>query len=286
MKISSILALTPLLFLVAATPAKRAIVYETVIVEVIETVDIISTIWVQPGEIRAPSTTSSATSTSTTPFKAYQIPSSSSSSFIVATTSVVSMPQVPSYTTFLTSTKTSPAGQGPEEAAPDFSAPLSSSTSIASAPAYFQSSAPAYVSSSTPAYTPPSASAYTPPAGISSSSTKEGCLGGPLLTGAQCGWSCSPGSACAGNITFYSPSQGAGACPSPGNEAYPDTYPAVAIDVSMMGSLSSGTPVNSLCGKTVQITNTANGKKAQGTVVDKCGGCVSFVFYDHLISNS
>jgi expansin (peptidoglycan-binding protein) len=54
---------------------------------------------------------------------------------------------------------------------------------------------------------------------------------------------------------------GTGSC---GN-VFPDTAKIVAVQIDRMNS--------SLCGKKVEITNTANGKTVIATVEDTCPGC-------------
>lgn len=49
----------------------------------------------------------------------------------------------------------------------------------------------------------------------------------------------------------------------------------ITIAYGMMGTLGSGTGMNPLCGRYVQIENPANGKMARGMVVGKCMDCVN-----------
>ena len=63
----------------------------------------------------------------------------------------------------------------------------------------------------------------------------------------------------------YDPAVGVGAC---GGPVYQPTDSVVAIAYGMMGTRSSGTEMNPLCGRFVQIKNPANGKTARG-MLDK-----------------
>ena len=97
------------------------------------------------------------------------------------------------------------------------------------------------------------------------------------LPGASQSNGCTPGTPCVGDMTFYNPSQGLGACGSgPDSYVYQDTDFVVAVSHEMMGSLSSGEVENALCWRVLHITNPATGKSNRGMVVDKCAGCVSF----------
>jgi hypothetical protein len=95
-----------------------------------------------------------------------------------------------------------------------------------------------------------------------------------MLPGGTTSTACTAGSPCVGDITYYNPSQGVGACgPKPDGSIYEDTDMVIAVAVGMMGSLSSGSTVNPLCWKKIKVTNPENGKTASGMVVDKCMGC-------------
>ncbi|GAA6057911.1 hypothetical protein JCM3770_002200 [Rhodotorula araucariae] len=69
------------------------------------------------------------------------------------------------------------------------------------------------------------------------------------------------GSSYSGQATYYSQGGAAGSC---GNYASDSDY-VVAVNVAQMNS--------GLCGKSVKITNTANGKTITATVADTCPGC-------------
>merc|ERR1712093_678267 len=64
-----------------------------------------------------------------------------------------------------------------------------------------------------------------------------------------------------GRATFYSQGGAAGSC---GNYASDSDY-VVAVNAAQMNS--------GWCGKTVKVTNTANGKSITATVADTCPGC-------------
>jgi len=79
---------------------------------------------------------------------------------------------------------------------------------------------------------------------------------------------------CVGDMTYYNPSMGMGACgPGPDGYVYQDTDMVVAVSHLMMGSLSSGDQENALCWKKLTIFNPATGETNSGMVVDKCMGC-------------
>ncbi|POS87993.1 hypothetical protein EPUL_000535 [Erysiphe pulchra] len=79
--------------------------------------------------------------------------------------------------------------------------------------------------------------------------------------------SCTAGSPCNGDITYYDPGTGAGAC---GWQNTKDE-PVVALPHAFMGEKSNGNPY---CGKTITIVR--NGKTSTARVVDKCMGCTGF----------
>lgn len=109
--------------------------------------------------------------------------------------------------------------------------------------------------------------------GIATTTTKTSTSDFPTtLPGAATSDDCSQSFPCSGDITNYDPSVGNNAC---GDRVYQPTDSVIAIAYGMMGTLSSGTEKNPLCGRYVQIENPANGKTARGMVVDKCMGCVS-----------
>lgn len=79
--------------------------------------------------------------------------------------------------------------------------------------------------------------------------------------------SCTVGSPCDGDITYYDPGAGSGAC---GWKNTKDE-PVVALPHAFMGEKSNGNPY---CGKTITIVH--NGKTSTARVVDKCMGCTGF----------
>lgn len=238
------------------------IVWKTVIDEVVKTVDVTTTIWVTPGG--APPAQS--------PPPAPVAQSSSSSVAVPAVHPVQSPPPV-------------------------------SSSSVAAPP-------PPPPSSSAAPAPPPSSSAAAPPPQSSSSSSSAPSSGGSflatgfgdILPGANesyaactestpCGTPNDPGA----EASFYSMTGsdgviGTGACGSALNALTTDF---VAINEYVMGYLSSGTPMNPLCGVTVTVKNTATGKTATGVCADKCPGCktswgidLSNHLFDQLASES
>ncbi|KAI6248080.1 hypothetical protein HI914_03453 [Erysiphe necator] len=78
---------------------------------------------------------------------------------------------------------------------------------------------------------------------------------------------CTSGSPCNGDITYYDPGVGSGAC---GWKNTKDE-PVVALPHAFMGEKSNGNPY---CGKTITIVH--NGKTSTARVVDKCMGCTGF----------
>lgn len=78
---------------------------------------------------------------------------------------------------------------------------------------------------------------------------------------------CSTSTPCAGDITYYDPGVGYGAC---GWMATKDE-PVVALPHEFMGPKSNG---NKYCGKTITIEH--DGKRSTAKVVDKCMGCSGF----------
>lgn len=71
-----------------------------------------------------------------------------------------------------------------------------------------------------------------------------------------------------GDLTYYA--VGLGAC-GEDDSGKDMTENIVAMSSATMGSQSNGNP---MCGKTIKIFNTANGKSSTGVIHDKCPGCV------------
>ena len=268
MKQSSILAFYGLLAFAAAVPfVKRDLVTVVVTQEVIETIDVTTTVYLAAGGAPtvpasyvktgygnavspAPSTFTSTSSpvaaavsqaVSSTPPAQYSVPqSSSSASSSSSATSIIPMSSV-SPTSTTSTTAPSSTSSAPAYAAP---APTTTSTSQASASVQPVS----YAATSCLPFPNP---AITP----------------GVIPGAYFQPSCNSTSACSGDITYYD--VGMGAC---GIDSSAD-QPVIAISYLMMGTASNSNP---LCGKTVTIKNAKTGASAQATVVDKCMGCVSF----------
>ncbi|CAK4027190.1 Hypothetical predicted protein [Lecanosticta acicola] len=265
----SLLAVTgALLSVVAAVPMvgephhkhhrahKRDIVWQTEIDEVIVTVPVTKTVWIEPGE------------TPPTGPDSYSAPASSSAPAV----------QPAAYTP-------SPESSAPAYSAPASSAPASSATTESSAPA-----APAYTapsSSSAPvssAYTAPSSSsapavsAYTPtttssaaPAYTSSTTSSAApASSSASTTGSGSGLTYGlgqSGKTYSGDLTYYAP--GLGAC------GYTNTtdQPIIAIGEALFDSYNNGNSNNNpLCGKWVTITG-KDGQPYKGQIVDRCPGC-------------
>ncbi|MCJ1315082.1 hypothetical protein MMC15_000398 [Xylographa vitiligo] len=287
----------------AAPMVKRDTIWFTVTEEVVETVEVVTTIWVAPGDLPPPTTT---TSTSSTPaplvFLPVPTPVAPASSFsTISTVPVVPAPSpvqpsstststtTTSTTTTSTTTSTTPAYTPPTTPAP---APTSTSTTT---PVPVAASTLAPVQAAAPAPSPVAAAPAAPVAGGATTGTTPAsgvAVGAPpaadgnsyevaTLSGASQADGCTPGTPCVGDMTFYNPSQGLGACGyGPNSYTYQDTDFVVAIAHDMMGSLSSGEVENPLCWRVLHITNPATGKSNTGMVVDKCAGCAGVMDID------
>ena len=289
MKQSSILAFSGLLGLVAAVPfVKRDLVTVVVTQEVVETIDITTTVWVAAGG--APTVpTSVAKNGYGKAGSATLSTSTSTSSSVAAAVSQAASSKAPAQSSVY---------QPPSSTSSSSVATLISSVSSASsiaAPSTTPSSStytpPTSTTSSVSAYTPPASStssvpAYTPPASTTPTTSQApasvapvqyaatSCLPYPnpattpgVLPGAYFPASCnSTSGSCSGDITYYDVGMGACGITSSADQ------PVIALSYLMMGTASNGNP---LCGKTVTINNANTGASAQATVVDKCMGCVS-----------
>ncbi|KAE9378008.1 hypothetical protein N431DRAFT_435171 [Stipitochalara longipes BDJ] len=223
---------------------KRAetVVWVTDYVTEYTTVDITTTVWVSDGfvvpttssPIPTPSPSSSSAEIPAQFFEGGNQPASSSSILVTSTSIYIAPVPVSTYTPPATS-------EAPVEPAP---APAPSSTS----------EIPVYVA---PAYTP-LAETSSAAAAVSSS---------PAASGSSTG-TCSPGSPCQGDITYYE--AGLGAC---GLTTNGTIERVIALPHVLMGTLSNTNPY---CGKTVTIKCTATGKTTTATVVDKCMGCENY----------
>lgn len=156
----------------------------------------------------------------------------------------------------------------PQQPAAPPAAPAAAPPAKAPAPA----AAPA-APAAAPAAAPPALAPAAPPAAKSDSSSGAAFL--QALPGATVIGDCTASSPCgtvkdpSSHATYYTIAGGITAC---GNTA-PETDHFVAVTSAMMGSLSSGSQMNPMCGKQVHITNTATGKSTTATVMDKCPGC-------------
>ncbi|GAA5968049.1 hypothetical protein JCM11641_003712 [Rhodosporidiobolus odoratus] len=214
-----------------------------------------SAVWVAPSSTRVREQTS-ASSPASTSSSLYVAPSSSSSPVVV-------QKQVTSTSHLSSSTSTS-----------NYVAPSSSSSS----PAYVQKKV-ASSSTSTSSWAPRSTTtsykptttvkAYVPPTTTSTTSwapkttttttwSPKPTTQAPKTTQSAPSYSSSSYS---GRATFFTQGGNPGSC---GNYNSDSTY-LVAVNSAQMSS--------SLCGKTVRITNTANGKSITASVQDTCPGC-------------
>lgn len=89
----------------------------------------------------------------------------------------------------------------------------------------------------------------------------------PAAEHAAAAGQCSSESPCSGDITYYDPGVGFGACGWRNSK----DEPVVALPFGFMGAQSNG---NSLCGKMISIEH--DGKVSTAKVVDKCMGCTGF----------
>jgi len=222
---------------------KRAetVVWVTDYVTEYTTVDTTTTVWVSEGYV-AP-TTSSSTPTPSPSSSSAEIPAqffeggnqpASSSTTLVASTSIYIAPvPVSTYTPLTTSE------------APVAAAPAVAPTSTTEIPVYV-------------------APADTPPAETSSAAAAPSS---PASSGSSTG-TCSSGSPCTGDITYYE--AGLGAC---GLTTNGTIERVIALPHVLMGTLSNTNPY---CGKTVTIKCIATGKTTTATVVDKCMGCEDY----------
>lgn len=249
MKTFGILALSSYFILsstFAAPLNKRDLVVVTLTSNVVETVDVTTTIYVGADETGAgdstPTTTSVTTTTTSTPLTTT---TSSSSAAAVPTTSSTSA----------------------------YAAPTTSSTPVYVAP----TTTPSTTSTPAATYTSPTTSS-APPAATSSipvTGQSSGAIGA-CSTDGKCS---SSGTPCCGDITHYDTDAAhktPGACGWVNDGAVEDV---IALPHVMMGEQSNGNP---FCGKTVTVS--LDGKTATAKVVDKCMGCEgqSIDLSDHL----
>ncbi|GAA5893366.1 hypothetical protein JCM5296_004857 [Sporobolomyces johnsonii] len=119
--------------------------------------------------------------------------------------------------------------------------------------------------------TTPSGSQYTSSAQAKSSSTSKQAsqTSSSSAASSTSSSSGSSGTTYTGIATFFYQGGVAGACGTVNS----DSTPLVALQTEMYGS-------GSYCGKTVVITNTANGKSVTAIVQDECPGCSSSTSLD------
>jgi len=235
MKTANVFALSFLASLVAAAPLKkRDYVIVTKTKEVIETIDVTTTVWVD-----APTGFPNVNPTSIGGLF-YEQPSVSSS--VVATSAVAK--SIPAYTPVAAPVASSaPAYVAPSSSSPAYVAPVSTYTP-SSAPAYTPAAAPTTTETPTPAYTPAASTSV-----IAAAATSAGAA---------------PANHYSGDITYYDPAGGYGAC----GWTIQDSDPTVALAYGMMGEQSNGNP---WCGKKISILH--DGVTHTATIGDKCMGC-------------
>lgn len=136
----------------------------------------------------------------------------------------------------------------PSTAKPQSTPPPATSDALAPTTSVKPKPAPEPATTLEPTTTPKPTTTHTSskPAATSPASSSSGSLSG-LITG--------------GFATFYDQGGAAGSC----GKVNPDSALIVAVQIDRMNP--------SLCGKKVEITNTANGKTVTATVADTCPGC-------------
>ncbi|KAL2041079.1 hypothetical protein N7G274_006023 [Stereocaulon virgatum] len=267
MKTSTVFALSALAALAVAIPLEKRDFYTTTVIdEVTETVDVVQTVWVQPGDPRLKQQ-EAAKAAKQQPAAA---PAQVTTTPVVAPAPVNTPPQptsspAPASVEVPVQQKNvaKPAAVSPAPA-PAAIVPSPSNTPVA-APAVAPAAAPAPVLASSSAAAAPVQTPASSPA--SSGST---LASGP--TGGKCG---DVGGICSGDATTFDGAGALGSCGwtppnSPGGEDY------FALPEQMMGPKSSygpNQPANSFCGRKVMIRY--NGKEYPATLTDKCGGCAS-----------
>jgi hypothetical protein len=210
--------------------AKRDVAWVTDYVDVVETIQLTATVWVdENGNTVSPVVTGTFTATGgqSTSVHAgiFNEPQSTTSTEISTSTTEAPVP------TSTTTVQVSQVSTSSESVAPVVA------TSVAAAPVV------AAESSTTSAAAAATTTAAT--------------------TGSTSG-SCSSGSPCNGDLTYYE--AGLGACGTTNNG---ETDLVVALPHEFMGTQSNGNPY---CGKSLTISK--GGKTVVATVADKCMGCV------------
>lgn len=215
---------------------KRDVVWTTEWDIVTETLDITTTVWVNADATQAPvaSTTPSSSTPSTTSTTSSTSSTAIAAQFYEPGTSSVA-PVVPT----------------PVSVAPATQAVAAEPTSI-------------YVAA---VQTTPAVVVQTTPVAVVVAATSTPVVAAAATTAAASssyGGTCSSGSQCSGDITFYE--AGLGACGWVNDGSVEDV---IALPWGLMGTQSNGNPY---CGMTVTIIKGT--KKVTAKVVDKCMGCV------------
>lgn len=269
LKVSTPLILAAILLssLAQAAPAPRRLKARDYVTEVVTetvwtTVDITTTIYVD----ELPSTSVPATASA-------EVTSSAEETYAEESSSAENIESMPlSTVTPAASTTVAPE---PATPAPAVSEPVAASELSTPAGEFVETSAPP-----PPVYTPPpstSASApepvYTPaaapepppvpaPVPAPAAIVEEVSVSSTASETA----SCEDGTVCKGDITWYE--GGLGAC---GQSVDTEADNAIALPFGFMGTLSNSNPY---CGMSVTVKNPVTGTTVQGTVRDKCMGCV------------
>lgn len=273
MKTASIVALSSFLSLVAAAPLnkdKRHIVWVTDWAEVVETVAITTTVWIDaPNNVRAQATggwrgqgwgynrpQSQAAATTA-------VDSTSAAPAAPVATSEVEVSEVvaPAPPTTQAATTEAPATtQAPATTEAPSTTQAPATTETPAAPATIEAPAPA--ATQAPATTQATAvpetptSVYVPPPPTTTSAA-------PVVSTAPTSPSPS-GTVYTGDITYYDVGMGSCGWVNTANEA------VVAIPHGMMGN-GINPNNNPLCGKSITISY--QGAQHQAKIVDTCGGC-------------
>ncbi|KAF2461521.1 RlpA-like double-psi beta-barrel-protein domain-containing protein-containing protein [Lineolata rhizophorae] len=249
MKTFSLLSALPLLgSLTAAAPVnKRDMVWVTETAEVVETVAVTVTVWVNPTDNVPEATATPGQFVEGAPQAEY----SPDGGPAVPTTTLTSPSSSESAAPLSPPPSFTPeAAPAPESTTLEVIAPASSS---APAPA---SQAPEPETSEAPAYAPPSTSSEEAPVSLSTAEPNISSSSG----------SSSSGETFTGDITYYTP--GLGSCGFTNSEG----DDIVALAAGMMTSVSTGNSNNNpYCGKKITIEYEGNTHTAE--IVDTCPGC-------------
>jgi len=272
MKTFNVLTLSTLLSIAAAAPlaAKRDIVYYTVVEEFVETVSVVTTVWVAAAGAPAAPTHAPVPAPNkpqTAPGNAQQAAAPVAPIVPAASSAPVEPSPVPVAPPVVPVPAHAVVPVAPLVPAPVVPTPLAPAPAPTPAPVVV---APAPVS--TPAVALVSSGAGSS-AGSSTGAPTADVLGSTVSD------QCTSGSPCVGDMTTYDPSIGVGSCGLNPNDTkegiYATTDMVAAVDFKMMGSLSSGQQENPLCWHMIRLTNPANQKTADVMVIDKCPGCKS-----------